>query len=218
MLDPLLRETKTVALAPLARAMRRVAPALGPDAVTAGGLAVGLAAAAAASMGAWPAALAGWWINRLLDGLDGELARLSDDAGLRRDLGGVRDLFADQVTYLALPLAVAAATGAWPAAAAFLAACYLNVGTLMHVAALAEKRGAPPLARRRVERGAHGGTTSVPFAGGLFEGAETLVLYTLLLAFPHAATLWLSVGAALVAATALQRLALAGRVVRARNA
>jgi hypothetical protein len=124
--DRYLRPWKARLYAPLVRRLARVSP----DAVTVAGLAVGLAAAAAAALGRFEWALAGWWLNRLLDGLDGELARAArrhpsqiapgraprgrHDAapGAAPDgrplAGAYLDLMTDLVVYAALPLGLAA--------------------------------------------------------------------------------------------------------------
>jgi len=124
--DRYLRPYKTRLYAPLVRPLARVSP----DAVTVAGLAVGLAAAAAAALGRFEWALAGWWLNRLLDGLDGELARAARRHASRiasgqaprshhdaapgsapdgRPLAGAYlDLMTDLVVYAALPLGLAA--------------------------------------------------------------------------------------------------------------
>src|SRR5258707_13636653 len=64
---------------------RRLAAAgVAPAALTAAGWAAGAGACAATALRAWPAALGLWLANRLLDGLDGPVAR----AGTPTDAGG----------------------------------------------------------------------------------------------------------------------------------
>ncbi|GEM_PF-217996 len=128
MVDRYLRPWKARLYAPLVRPLAAVSP----DAVTVAGLAVGLAAAAAAALGRFEWALAGWWLNRLLDGLDGELARAARRrsppaaAPRRRPIdsrhgaapgaapdgrplaGAYLDLMTDLIVYAALPLGLAA--------------------------------------------------------------------------------------------------------------
>lgn len=111
---------------------RVYAPLLGPlagvpaDAISAAGMAFGLTAAAAAAVGRFEWALLAWWANRLLDGLDGELARATAGratatagrtkaAALRRATGSAApvrgaylDLMADLLVYAAVPLGLAA--------------------------------------------------------------------------------------------------------------
>lgn len=76
----------------------------------------------------------------------------------------------------------------------------------MYLAAVLEKRNAGAAAR--------GEMTSVTMPGGLVEGAESLVLFSLMLLFPaYAVALFLAM-AALVAVTALGRVAWAARALR----
>ena len=205
--DRLLRPVKERALRPVSAVLAsRLGPAA-PLLLTAAGLAVGLAAAAAAAFGAFGVALGLWLANRLLDGLDGEVARAGAFAD---DRGGFLDLVADRVVYAAVVLGAAAGAGGalggpapvdgpwtWPLAAALLASYYVNAATVDLLAALLEKRG----------EGAEavGETTSLRLPAGLVEGAETVVLVSLMLAFPAQLPLWFALTAALVALTALQR-------------
>ena len=115
---------------------RVYAPLLGPlagvpaDAITAVGMAFGLTAAAAAALGRFEWALLAWWANRLLDGLDGELARATAGratatagratattgrttttrtaAAATPARGPYLDLMADLLVYAAVPLGLAA--------------------------------------------------------------------------------------------------------------
>lgn len=168
------------------------------DAVTFVGLAVGIAAAAAAADGRFGLALGLWLANRLLDGVDGALARLAGPT----DRGGFVDLMADFTVYAAVVVGVAVAVpDARLAAAATIATYYLSGGAFLAWSSLVERRGATAATDNR----------SIRFAGGLAEGAETIVAYVVLLALPdHAATvLW--IWAALVFVTFLQRVALVWR-------
>lgn len=221
MVDRALRPVKTRLLAPIARRLAAVPP----DALTAAGAALGVAAAAAAASGRFGTALALWLANRLLDGLDGDVARLSGRAGPR---GAYLDLMADLLVYAALPLGLAAgAVGAglaaplatWVAAAALAAACYVNLGSLAFLsAALAPERGG---SRRGTEAATGRGGASAPgihLPAGLVEGAETVVLYTAVLALPHLAPWTLGATALLVAATAVQRTVWGARHLRREGA
>lgn len=168
-----------------------------PLAITAVGLGFGLAAAGLAAAGWWAAAVAAWGINRLADGIDGEVARRQNR---ETELGAYLDLVADATVYGAVPLGVAAGVGgqtAWAAAAALLAACYVNIVTLTVLSALLEKRGSGAKAT--------GESTKITMPTGLIEGAETIVLFSLLLVIPGWATQIMLVTAALVATTAAGR-------------
>src|SRR5260221_8008126 len=89
MLDSRLRAMLGPALDTAGR--RLAAAGVAPAALTAAGWAAGAGACAATALRAWPAALGLWLANRLLDGLDGPVAR----AGTPTDAGGVLDIVAD---------------------------------------------------------------------------------------------------------------------------
>jgi phosphatidylserine synthase len=77
---------------------------IAPGALTASSLLCGVGAGTAAAAGSRWIALVLWLAGRVLDGLDGALARATQRAG---DLGGYLDLLADTVGYAAVPLGVA---------------------------------------------------------------------------------------------------------------
>lgn len=203
MFDSALRTLKDRLLGPAAAAA--VAMRLTPGRITALSLAAGLAAAGFAAGGLWPAALAFWILNRLLDGLDGAVARRTGSAS---DLGGYLDIMSDFATYAAVPLGIAAgaanqsAVSLWPAVAVLLAACYLNAASWMYLAGILEKR-----------RAAAAAETSVAMPRGIIEGAETILFYTLALLLPQYAGWVFNVFTALVLVTVLQRI----RAVSARR-
>ena len=214
--DRLLRPVKARALAPLSAVLARSLARFGAGPVTLLGLGVGLAAALAAAFGAFAAALPLWLLNRVLDGLDGEVARA---LGRADDRGGYLDLLTDLLVYAAVPLGAAAgATGllgneplvtsawTWPLAALLLASYYVNLGSYTLLAASLEKRGRGAAAR--------GDPTSIVMPAGLIEGAETLLLVALMLAFPTLLPTWFALTALLVFVTAAQRAVWASRTLR----
>nr|MCU0618087.1 CDP-alcohol phosphatidyltransferase family protein [Gemmatimonadaceae bacterium] len=77
-----------------------------PLAITAVGLLVGLASAFAASRAWWMLALGLWIGNRILDGLDGVVARVGTT---QSELGGYLDIVADFTVYGAMPIGLALA-------------------------------------------------------------------------------------------------------------
>ncbi len=181
-------------LGPLARAL----PGVHPGAITALALFAGLGAAGAAWRGAFAVGLVLWLGNRLLDGLDGAVARIN---GRSSDLGGYLDLVADFVVYGAIPAALALRPGASPelirAAVLLLAVFYVNAAAWMVPSALLEKRG--------YGVGARGEPTSVTIPEGLVSGSETVLFFSLFFLLPsHQVALFLLM-AALTGITALQR-------------
>lgn len=200
MIDKALREPKESVLTPLVRGPIRQ---IHPTAVTIAAAVVGVAAAVVAWQGAYLAALGLWAVNRILDGLDGTLAR---STGQQSDLGAYLDIVLDHVVYVAVPLGLALAAGtpaAFLALALLLASFYINGASWMYLAALLEKRNAGAAA--------HGELTTVTMPGGLVEGAETVVLYTLFLLFPGALVPLFGLMSVLVLFTAGQRVAWAVR-------
>lgn len=203
MIDKVLREPKEFVLTPLAHGPLRHVHPIG---MTVAAAVVGIAAGAAAWLGAFGAALALWVLNRVLDGLDGTLARATSR---QSDLGAYLDIVLDHVVYVAVPLGLALAAGtpaAYLALSLLVASFYVNGASWMYLAALLEKRSAGAAAR--------GELTTVTMPGGLVEGAETIVFYALFLLFPGAVVPLFGLMAALVLVTASQRVVWAVRRLR----
>jgi phosphatidylglycerophosphate synthase len=187
MFDQRLRRTKEQLVGPLASRMGRVVP---PGVLTGAAFALTVVAAGAAWAGVVWLAVGAWLVSRLLDGLDGAVARARDAV---TDLGGYLDMVLDTVGYALAPLGVALwldTRAGWIALAVMLAAFYVNTISWAYLSALAEKRA------RGV--GHTGELTSVTMAPALVEGAETIVVFTVFLAFPSAAPLIFSAMAAAV--------------------
>lgn len=165
------------------------------DAVTLLGFALGLAAAGAI---AWQAPLAGLALmlaSRLMDGLDGAVARLTTPT----DRGAFLDITLDFVFYASVPLAFAVADPAANAlAAAVLLAAFVGTGSsFLAFALLAERRGLASTAYP------HKG---LYYLGGLTEASETLLCFVLMCLWPQHFALWALGFAALCGLTLLSRL------------
>jgi phosphatidylglycerophosphate synthase len=145
---------------------------LSANAVTLAGVPVALAAGAAIAQQQFGWALAFIALNRLLDGLDGAVARARGSS----DFGGYLDSIADFAFYVAVPLgfALAAPVNALPAAV-LLAAFTLTGVSFLAFAAIAAKRG--------LETAAHG-RKSFFYSTGLAEGAETIAVFALMCLLP----------------------------------
>lgn len=178
--------------------------AVHPNVVSLAALLVGLWAAGAVVQHYYWVGLLLWLLNRTLDGLDGVVARSHDK---QSDFGGYLDLFFDFLVYLAVPISFAVATPTpfvlWTLVA-LLSSYYVNTMTWMGLAALLEKRQLLVASR----------LTSMEMPTGLIEGAETIVLYTLFFVAPQYVAIQFGVMAALVLATAVQRLLWAYRHLR----
>ncbi len=188
-------------LAPtLDRAGARLAAARVPAlAITGVGWLTGVAACVAVGTEHWVLGLVLWLLNRLLDGLDGPVARVRGAT----DLGGFLDIVADFSIYAGFVVAVAVAVpGARLACAALLTAYYVSGTALLALSSL-------------IERGTMGDERSLRFVGGLAEGTETVMVYVLFCLLPEYAALvaWLFAG--VVAFTAVQRVYFGVRILRA---
>lgn len=193
MLDQALRVPKRILLMPVAKRLN-----VSPTALTAAGLLTGLAAAVLAALGQPYWALGLWLLNRVIDGLDGEIARAHNR---QSDLGGYLDIMADLIIYAALPLGLVLASPSfpeWVALAALLGIFYINAGSWMYLASLLEKRG----------QGASntGEATSITMPTGIIEGTETIVFFTLFLILPNQLVVLFALMSVLTLITIIQRL------------
>ncbi len=142
------------------------------NALTILGLLVGLAAAGAISQRAYALALALIVANRILDGLDGAVARVRGPS----DFGGYLDSLCDFAFYVAVPLGFAIAAPANALPAAILIASFTITGvSFLAFAAIAAKRG--------LETSAHG-KKSFFYSTGIAEGAETIAVFVFMCLLP----------------------------------
>ena len=145
------------------------------DQITLVGLVIGLAAAGAATLGLFALALAGLVLNRLADGLDGAVARLTQPT----DRGAYLDIALDFVFYAAFPLGFALhdpAANALPAAV-LLASFILSGTSFLAFSIIADRRGL--MAKDYPTKGIY-------YLGGLTEGAETIAFFAAFCLFPSA--------------------------------
>jgi phosphatidylglycerophosphate synthase len=175
-----------------------------PIALTGAGWACGAGACVATGLRAWPAALALWLANRLLDGLDGPTAR----AGSATDSGGFLDIVADFSVYAGIVVGLAVAEpGARLACVTLLAAYYVSGTAFLALSSLAERSSQ---AGRRARLGDE---RSLRFAGGLAEGTETIAVYVLFFLLPSDSVVIAWAFAAAVAVTAVQRVVFGVRLL-----
>ncbi len=201
MFDHLLRGLKDAWLAPLARLLRGVSPNL----LSVIALLFGLGAALAAARGAYSLGLALWLANRVLDGLDGTVARL---AARQSDFGGYLDILLDFVVYAAVPVGLAAGNGTRDvllAAAVLEAAFFVNACSWMYLSAVLEKRASGAAST--------GELTTVTMPPALVAGFETVVFFALFFLFPGRLELLFGLMSTLVGINILQRLVWARRVL-----
>ncbi len=201
MRDSVLREQKDRLLTPLAG---QWLASIHPNTISGIALVFGLAAAWAAWQQWYGWALVLWLANRILDGLDGVVARVHHK---QSDFGGYLDLLLDFVVYLAIPIAFVAAAPTilhlW-ALVALLSSFVLNLLSWSVLSAILEKTRTDSLHRQ----------TTVAMPAGLIEGAETIVFYSLFFMLPAAIGPLFLLMAALVFVTAIQRVGWAYRNIK----
>jgi len=159
---------------PLNAAGRRLA-ALGisANAVTLGGFAIGLAAVPLIGVGHYGWAVAPILGSRVLDGLDGAVAR----AGGVSDVGGYLDIVCDFILYSAWAFAFAVAQPEHAVVAAFLMLSFMGTGSsFLAYAIFAAKRG--------MTTEIHG-SKSLYYLGGLTEGTETILAFIVFCLMPQ---------------------------------
>ncbi|KZY08553.1 hypothetical protein A3723_12745 [Erythrobacter sp. HI0028] len=167
------------------------------NAITFLGLALGLAGAAAISGGYFSAGLGLILANRLLDGLDGAVARANGPTAL----GGYFDIVADFAFYVSVPLGFGLVDPANTQAALVLVASFVLTGvSFLAYAVIAAERGA--------RTDAHG-RKSFFYSTGLAEGGETIAVFIAFALFPAWFVPLAYAYAALCVLTVFQRSALA---------
>ena len=173
MLDPLLRRWIDPSLD---RAGRWLAGRdMSANAFSLAGLAVGLTTVPLLAWERYDAALLVILLNRLIDGLDGAIAR-HKGATL---FGGFLDIMCDMAFYAAVPVGFALArpdNALW--AALLLASFVCTASSFLGRAVLAVQRGEPNDGAR--------GAKSFFHAAGLIEGTETVIAFVLFCLFPSA--------------------------------
>ena len=162
---------------------------------TLAGFGFGIVAAVLIVSGFAGAAMLPLLLNRVLDGIDGAIARLTRPT----ERGAFLDIALDFVFYAAIPLAFALRDPAANAlAAAVLLAAFLATGTsFLAFAVMAEKRGLKSTAYP---------SKSFYYLGGLTEGTETIACFLIMCAWPQHFAAIAYIYALLCAVTAATRL------------
>ena len=159
------------------------------------GFAFGMVSAALIAHGDIMAAIVPLLLNRLLDGLDGAVARFS----IPTDRGAFLDITLDFLFYAGVPLAFAFCDPERNAlAAAVLLASFIGTGvSFLAYAIMAEKRG---------EKSTEYPSKSFYYLGGLTEGFETVLCFVLMCLWPQHFAGLAYVYAAMCCVTTLTRL------------
>ena len=171
MFDATLRPHINKPLATLAK--RAVAWGIGANTVTVSAFVLGMAAAALVAAQLYWVALGVLLVSRVLDGLDGAIARETK----LTDLGGYLDITLDFIVYASVVFGFALADPQANAlAAAFLTTSFMApAATFLAYAIFAQKHGLTTDIR---------GAKSLYYLGGLTEGFETILTLCLMCAFP----------------------------------
>ena len=172
MLDKAIQQALRPVMTRAARGLVRLG--VGADAISVAGFVTGMAAAAAIAFQQFTAGLVLLLLSRLMDGLDGAVARATTPT----DRGGFLDITLDFLFYAAIPLAFAVAdptANALPAAV--LLASFIGTGSsFLAFAAVAEKQKLQSLAFP---------DKSFYFLGGLTEATETIAAFAAMCLWPQ---------------------------------
>ncbi|MEM6914740.1 MAG: CDP-alcohol phosphatidyltransferase family protein, partial [Pseudomonadota bacterium] len=164
------------------------------DQITIIGCLIGVLAAVAAGFGLYGLALLGLAFNRVADGLDGAVARLTEPT----DRGAFLDIALDYVFYVSFPLGLILSNpdaNALPGA--LLVGSFVLSGTsFLAFSVIAAKRGLK--AEDYPSKGIY-------YLGGLTEGFETIAVFILFCLFPSAFPILAMVFAAACTITGLTR-------------
>ena len=163
-IDPSLRQLGRVCLA----------AGLNANRLTLLGFAAGLACGVLIYTEAYLWALAALLLSRLLDGLDGAVARLTRPT----DFGGFLDIVCDFLFYALVPFCFALGQPDLAPAAAFLMLSFVGTGTSFLAYAILEAKHQGQAPRTATKH------KSFAYLGGLTEGAETIAVFVLMLVFP----------------------------------
>lgn len=167
--------------------------------LTTSGAGLALAAAFFVSQSNFAAALGLILLNRIVDGLDGAVARIKGPT----EFGGYLDTICDYIFYLSIPVAFGLMDPVNQIPALLLVASFtLTAVSFLAFAAIA--------ARHASDDGAHGPKAFI-YSTGLMEGAETIAFFPLFCLFPGFFPTLAIVFAALCLLTVVQRFILAAK-------
>jgi phosphatidylglycerophosphate synthase len=182
---------------PLVDAVARRLHAFGlsPNTISFTGFGFGIVSALLIAHGDIKTAIVPLLLNRLLDGLDGAVARLARPS----DRGAFLDITLDFLFYAAVPLAFAFCNPARNAlAAAVLLAAFIGTGvSFLAYAIMAAKRG---------ETSAAYPSKGFYYLGGLTEGFETVLCFIAMCLWPQYFVVFAYIYAVMCGVTTLTRL------------
>ena len=174
MLDPLMRK---IIDPPLDFTAALLPAGLRANHLTVVGFAIGLLCFGAILLEQFTAALILLFLNRLMDGLDGAVARYQDDAS---DLGAYLDIVSDSLIWAILPLGFLFGTYADKVAVAVLLSSFaMSMTVFLAFAVMAEKRALSTQAQ---------GKKNFFYLAGLAEGSETIIFFAACMIWPSSFT------------------------------
>ncbi len=197
MFDARLRRFGDAPLNACARGLARAG--VSANTLTISGAVIGIAAAVAISQQQFWAALFLVLANRIMDGIDGAIARIDGAT----EFGGYLDTIADYLFYVSVPVGFGWVAAANPLPALALVASFtLTAVSFLAFAAIAARRGS--------KDGTHGPKAFV-YSTGLMEGGETIAFFVLFCLFPQHFPMLALIFSALCILTVIQRIVRAAK-------
>lgn len=168
--------------------------------LTISGAGLALSAAFFVAQSNFTAALGFILLNRIVDGLDGAVARINGPT----EFGGYLDTICDYIFYISIPLTFGFIDPFNHMPALLLVASFtLTAVSFLAFAAIAARRGR--------DDGVHGPKALI-YSTGLMEGAETISFFVLFCLFPSFFPTLAIIFATLCLITVVQRLILAAKI------
>lgn len=167
-------------------------PGVTPNRITSLGLIMGLSGATAAGFHHWSLALGLWLISRVMDGVDGALARRRNPTG-GCGAGGFWDITADFISYGSFVIGVGVGShGTLLPFLIVLFAYYINGSSFLAFSSIAEKTG------KQIDDG-----RTLSFLPGIAEASETIFVHSIWCILPERAGLiaWIWAGIVLLSAS-----------------
>ncbi|MEP3226151.1 MAG: CDP-alcohol phosphatidyltransferase family protein [Parasphingorhabdus sp.] len=200
MFDAKIRPLIDPPLNAVGRGLARVG--LSANAVTILGLLTGLIAAYLITLNQFGWALLFIALSRILDGLDGAVARATQKTAF----GGYLDIVCDFIFYASIPLAFGIAVPANLTSALILVAAFTITGiSFLAFAVTAAEKG--------IATAAHG-EKSFFYSTGIAEGTETIIFFLVMCMWPDHFSTIAYIFAGLCGLTVVQRTFLAARIFR----
>lgn len=205
MFDNFLRPIKEKLFIPMAKGIGKY---IHPNGLSVISFLFGIASGIFIFLGMLELAFGLWIFNRIFDGLDGTVARVTDT---QSDFGGYLDIMLDFVIYAYLPvmfvfsplLEVENMLIRYLSLVIMLGIFYINGASWMYLSAILEKR--------KAGASETGESTTVTMPGGIIGGSETILFYSFFYLLPAYLDILFWVMSALVFIGVIQRLVWAGR-------